>query len=546
MGTLASCPLRERRLSKYDSMRDFTKSPEPPGKVAGSADGRNRFLVQRHRARRLHYDLRFEVDGVLVSWAVPKGPSLDPARKSLAVKVEDHPYAYGWFEGIIPSGYGMGDVVLWDDGWWEPDPEYPDEPPAAKAIDGGEFKFVLVGRKLRGRFLLVRTGKQRWRRRPMVADAQEGRRGGAGVGPGGLSRNPSLSARTNERHRRRRPGRWSAATKQELAALRKLPSAKGLGGAQKSRRLARRQHHPADHQPRQGADAGSWEGPKPITKREIIAYYATVAPWMTMALAGHPINLNRFPDGIDSAKGGFYHKAVPAHAPLWVRRWPNPRASTGETREYLLIDGAPALVWAANFAGFEIHPWTSTAASPDEPSYALVDIDPGTETTWDDTLTIARLYRVALDKLGLVARPKVTGKRGIQIYIPIKAGYSFTETSEFVETLSRTVGGVVRELVSWKWQKNARGGKARLDYTQNQVNKTLVAAYSIRPAPGAPVSVPLEWDELDDPEAPVRPLDDPRRAQTTGNRRRPVRCPDRRGSDAAVAVTSDTDREYWC
>ncbi len=101
----------ERRLAKYDSMRDFEKTPEPPGTVAGSADGRTRFLVQRHRARRLHYDLRFEIDGVLVSWAVPKGPSLDPARKSLAVKVEDHPYAYGWFEGIIPSGYGMGDVV---------------------------------------------------------------------------------------------------------------------------------------------------------------------------------------------------------------------------------------------------------------------------------------------------------------------------------------------------------------------------------------------------------------------------------------------------
>jgi bifunctional non-homologous end joining protein LigD len=240
------------------------------------------------------------------------------------------------------------------------------------------------------------------------------------------------------------------------------------------------------------------DGAKPITKREIIAYYATVAPWMTMGLSGRPVNLNRFPDGIDSSKGGFYHKAVPEHAPLWVRRWPNPRASTGETREYLMIDGAPALVWTANFAGFEIHPWTSTAASPDEPSYALVDIDPGTETTWDDTLTIARLYRVALDKLDLVARPKVTGKRGIQIYIPIKAGYSFKETSAFVESLSRTVGGVVRELVSWKWQKSARGGKARLDYTQNQVNKTLVAAYSIRPAAGAPVSVPLEWDELDD------------------------------------------------
>jgi bifunctional non-homologous end joining protein LigD len=396
----------------------------------------------------------------------------------------------------------MGDVVLWDDGWWEPDPEYPDEPPAAKAIEGGEFKFVLVGRKLRGRFVLVRTGKpgkddDQWLLMHKKDDAAV-----PGWDPEDFPRSV-LSARTNEDIAKGRPGRWAAATASELATLRKLPVAQGLGGAQKS---AADWSVAGISQQITNLDKVLIPGrgrAKPITKREIIAYYATVAPWMTMGLAGRPVNLNRFPDGIDSAKGGFYHKAVPTHAPLWVRRWPNPRASTGETREYLLIDGAPALVWAANFAGFEIHPWTSTAASPDEPSYALVDIDPGTDTTWEDTLTIARLYRVALDKLDLVARPKVTGKRGIQIYIPVKAGYSFKETSEFVEALSRTVGGVVRELVSWKWQKNARGGKARLDYTQNQVNKTLVAPYSIRPAGGAPVSVPLEWDELDD--AKLRP-----------------------------------------
>jgi bifunctional non-homologous end joining protein LigD len=487
----------ERRLAKYDSMRDFSATPEPPGHVAGSADGRNRFLVQRHRARRLHYDLRFEVDGVLVSWAVPRGPSLDPKRKSLAVKVEDHPYAYGWFEGIIPSGYGQGDVVLWDDGWWEPDPEYPDEPKAATAIENGEFKFVLIGRKLRGRWLLVRTSK------PGEPDDQwllMHKQDAAAVPGWDPEDHPQsvISARTNEDVAGGRPGRWPAATAAELAELRRLPQASGLGGAQKS---ASNWTVGGITQQITNLDKVMMPGrgrAKPITKRDLIAYYATVAPWMTTSLAGHPINLNRFPDGIEGAKGGFYHKAVPAHAPLWIRRWPNPRASTGETREYLLIDGAPALVWVANFAGFEIHPWTSTAASPDEPSYALVDIDPGTETTWDEVLTIARLYRVALDKLDLVARPKVTGKRGIQIYIPIKAGYSFKETSAFVETLSRTVGGVVRELVSWKWHKSARGGKARLDYTQNQVNKTLVAAYSVRPAPGAPVSVPLEWDELDD------------------------------------------------
>jgi bifunctional non-homologous end joining protein LigD len=490
----------ERKLAKYDSMRDFDKTPEPPDIVSGSADGRRRFLVQRHRARRLHYDLRFEVDGVLVSWAVPRGPSLDPDRKSLAVKVEDHPYAYGWFEGIIPSGYGMGDVVLWDDGWWEPDPEYPDEPEAATAIEGGEFKFVLVGRKLRGRFLLVRTGGRSRNRSDdeWLLMHKNDRDAVPGWDPEDYPESV-FSARTNEDVAAGRPGRWQAATAKELATLARLPPATGSGGAR----------HGVDWtvdgitQQITNLDKVLMPGrgrAKPVTKRDIIAYYATVAPWMTMALAGRPINLNRFPDGIESAKGGFYHKAVPAHAPVWVRRWPNPRAGKGESREYLLIDGAPALVWVANFAGFEIHPWTSTAASPEEPTYALVDIDPGTETTWDDTLTIARLYRVALDKLGLVARPKVTGKRGIQVYIPVKAGYSFKDTSAFVEALSRTVGGVVRELVSWKWHKSSRGGKARLDYTQNQWNKTLVAAYSIRPAPGAPVSVPLEWDELDDPK----------------------------------------------
>jgi bifunctional non-homologous end joining protein LigD len=96
--------------------------------------------------------------------------------------------------------------------------------------------------------------------------------------------------------------------------------------------------------------------------------------------------------------------------------------------------------------------------------------------------------------------PKVTGKRGVQIWIPIAAGYTFDDTRAWVETLSRAVGNTVPDLVSWKWTKKDRGGKARLDYTQNAINKTLVAPFSARPAPGAPVSVPIEWDELDDPD----------------------------------------------
>ena len=112
------------RLTRYRGMRDFAKTPEPSGapvvEVPPAGD-RPRFVVQRHRVRRLHYELRFEIDGVLVSWAVPRGPTLDPSARRMAVHVEDHPIEYLDFEGVIPSGeYGGGDVIVWDIGTWQP------------------------------------------------------------------------------------------------------------------------------------------------------------------------------------------------------------------------------------------------------------------------------------------------------------------------------------------------------------------------------------------------------------------------------------------
>jgi bifunctional non-homologous end joining protein LigD len=140
-------------IARYNRKRDFERTPEPEGKVVRTASRSRRFVIQKHRATALHYDFRLEAGGVLKSWAVPKGPSLDPADKRLAMQVEDHPLAYGTFEGIIPKGnYGAGEVIVWDRGTYRPI----NDPNPVKAIDSGEIKFELRGKKLRGRFTLVK------------------------------------------------------------------------------------------------------------------------------------------------------------------------------------------------------------------------------------------------------------------------------------------------------------------------------------------------------------------------------------------------------
>jgi bifunctional non-homologous end joining protein LigD len=140
-------------LEEYRKKRDFKKSPEPKGAVAKKKKTRELFFcVQKHLASHLHYDLRLELNGVLLSWAVPKGPSLDPKTKRLAMHVEDHPLAYGEFEGVIPEGYGAGIVMLWDRGTWTPEVD-----DVEAALKKGDLKFTLKGYKLKGSWVLVRT-----------------------------------------------------------------------------------------------------------------------------------------------------------------------------------------------------------------------------------------------------------------------------------------------------------------------------------------------------------------------------------------------------
>ncbi len=483
------------QLEVYRRKRDFARTPEPAGAVA-AVDGERRFVVQRHRASRLHYDLRFEIDGVLVSWAVPKGPTLDPSARRLAMHVEDHPVEYLHFEGVIPSGeYGGGDVIVWDTGTWEP--VHTEDPGAA--VRAGDFHAEMHGEKLRGRLVLVKRGDRdgdEW----MLLHKHDDH-AVDGWDPEDHPRSV-LSGRTNDEVEADPDRLWRSDAPAAEASVSLAPEPLPDEAIDELAAL--------------GAQ-GTWEvfgrrlkvtnldkvlfpappGGPPVTKRELLAYTARVAPFALPYLQGRPLNMHRYPNGADGK--GFWHKQRPSHAPDWLRCWENPDADEGETTAYVVPDEPAALVWVANLGALEWHPWTSRAEAPHRPTYALVDLDPGERTSWEDLLLLARLHRTALEHLGVTGRPKVTGRRGIQVWIPIVPVHTFDETRAWVEQLSRTVGKVVPELVSWKWEVKARKGLARLDYTQNAINKTLVAPYSPRPAAGAPVSVPIGWDELDDP-----------------------------------------------
>ncbi|HYI23449.1 MAG TPA: DNA ligase D, partial [Candidatus Limnocylindrales bacterium] len=167
-----------------------------------------------------------------------------------------------------------------------------------------------------------------------------------------------------------------------------------------------------------------------FTKRDLIRYYVTVSPVILPHLRDRALNLSRWPDGVNGKT--FWQKQIPHWAPDWIARWDYPEAGSSESHTYLVADRVATMAWLANHATIDLHPWTSRFEAYRNPTYALIDIDPGTKTTFDEVVTLARIYRTALEHLGVVGLPKVTGKRGIQIWVPVKPIYSYPETSQWV------------------------------------------------------------------------------------------------------------------
>lgn len=231
------------------------------------------------------------------------------------------------------------------------------------------------------------------------------------------------------------------------------------------------------------------------TKGQLINYYVQVAPYILPHLAGRPMVMHRFPDGIMGKS--FYQKDLPDYAPQWLHSVSLYHHDSNRTIRYCLIEDISALVWFVNQGCIELHPWLSKVGTLEYPEAIIWDLDPMPPATFEDSVTIAHLIKKVLDSFGLASYLKTSGATGLHIYLPLKQLYSYEQV--------RKVGFYVASLVASACPGKAtiervvsnRGGKVYIDYLQNCHGKTIASVYSIRPRPMAPVSTPLTWDEVE-------------------------------------------------
>jgi DNA ligase D-like protein (predicted ligase)/DNA ligase D-like protein (predicted polymerase)/DNA ligase D-like protein (predicted 3'-phosphoesterase) len=231
-----------------------------------------------------------------------------------------------------------------------------------------------------------------------------------------------------------------------------------------------------------------------FTKGDLLAYYYNAAPLLLPHLRDRPLTMLRMPDGI--AGESFYEKRVPSHAPGWL-----PTASVpGEERkpiDMIMAQDLASLLYVINLGCIELHPLHSRAASLDFPEFALFDLDPFEPYTFADVRTAARLVKVALDGLGLRGYAKTSGATGMQVEVPLEPVHPYADVRAFVEAVGRLMVRAYREKVTMAWPVAERAGKVFVDHQMNRRGANIASAYSLRPRPGAPVSMPLDWDEVD-------------------------------------------------
>jgi bifunctional non-homologous end joining protein LigD len=439
-------------LAEYRAKRDFHKTAEPAPDAPVKRHKQPIFVVQEHHASKLHYDFRLEHGGVLKSWAVPREPSMDPADKRLAVRVEDHPIPYASFEGTIPRDqYGAGVVHIWDRGTFEPAPGSGD---FGEGLERGKVEFVLHGDRLRGRFTLVRMkgrGEENWL---LIKGRDQFARGSKADG-----------------HR-------AAVKSRPMAA--KPPAARSTG------------HAPDEVELTNGDRV--WFPEDGITKADVFRFYAAIAGRLIPFLRDRPVTLERLPGGIGPGQPHFWQKHTPEHYPSWVPRIDFP-TERGRSVQYVLVNEEATLLYLVNQGTLTFHPWLSRVSDPDRPDFVLFDFDPG-QATFSDAVTVAKELRRVLDLEGVVGVPKTSGKTGVHVLVAWTGEGDFDDAREWARSLAERVCDAIPDLATVEIRKAKRGRRVYVDTLQNAKGHHAVPPYVIRPVAGAAVSMPLNWDEL--------------------------------------------------
>jgi len=542
---------RNPDLEKYHDKRSFDITPEPEGGTPES--DKLVFVVQKHNASHLHYDFRLEIRGVLKSWAVPKGPSMNPSDHRLAMAVEDHPFDYKDFEGIIPEGqYGGGTVLVWDNGTYEPA-----EPISGKAAQEkwllsnfykNKLNIILHGKKLKGKFNLVKTfgkAENAWLL-TKVKDGEELETDITRKDQSVLSGYTILEVAMNSHAKVWKSNRTAAEanTSYTNSAEAEL-EAELVGPEVLDQSQEEDTDHISTHPPIQHNTVGelfpksankrstrskltaenNWnkileekiksEGEitianeilqltniekklwKTTNKAQLIGYYNSVANYILPHLKDRPLSLHI--KNLNAGAPGFYIKDMGGFQPdfLAIHTSERKHKAKGKSNEidYAVCNNLPSLLWLINLGNIDLNPWSSTTESPDEPDYIAIDLDPSDED-FKKTIKAAQAAKAYFEEQQLNAFIKTSGKTGIHIFIPCK-GFTYPQARKLAEHICAEIQTRVPRITTLEISVEHRGNKLFLDYSQNDPHDTLASAYSVRPGKAPNVSAPIAWKELD-------------------------------------------------
>ena len=459
-------------LKEYEKKRNFKTTKEPTGRSNKNKSKKLRFVVQHHMARRDHYDFRLEWNGVLLSWAVPKGPSYKSKDKRLAIHVEDHPYDYRNFEGTIPKGeYGGGTVMIWDEGYWHPNVD------VEEGLDQGNLKFELKGERLKGNWVLIhikpRDGEKdnNW----LLIKEKDDYDGSSNIDDFNTSvKTYRTMDEITEGDSESKDSKMSKSTTEKKN---NMTSGK-TGKTAKDVEIT-------------NPDKILYEQAQ-ITKQDIVDYYEKISGRMLPYIENRILSVVRCPGGVDGSC--FFKKHPSGEKGVGIVDVKN---SEGDKEEYYYITDEYGLLSEVQMNTLEFHTWASSAQNPEKPDVMVFDLDPDEGMDLKDIRSGVKDLKGLLEDLGLITYLKTSGGKGYHIVVPFKPSASWDTFHDFAKNIAKTMVAKWPKKYTDNVRKDSRKNRIFIDYIRNNKGATSIAPYSVRARQDAAVSMPIRWNELD-------------------------------------------------